>query len=186
MTALLSVRRIYEGWLNLLMVGLRAEGGDEMERHVVELGRAVFVLPYDPERRTALIVSMPRAPVTLMGLPDMMEAIAGTLDSDDPAECARREALEEAGVALRDLVHVGQVWPMPSNATERIDYYLGAYCAIDRVAPGGGLAHEQENITVHELGLAELWAMHERDALFDGKLLTLLMALKIKKPELFG
>jgi nudix-type nucleoside diphosphatase (YffH/AdpP family) len=186
MTVVASVRRIYEGWLGLLIVRLRLADGAEVDRHVIELGRAVCVLPYDPDRRTALVVSMPRAPVTLLGLPDMIEAIAGQLDSDNPAECARREAMEEAGVRLGALHHVGRIWPMPSNATERIDFYLAPYAAADRIAPGGGLAEEQEAITVHELPLAELWTRFERGDLPDGKLVTLLLALHAHAPALFA
>jgi 8-oxo-dGTP pyrophosphatase MutT (NUDIX family) len=95
MTVILTTRPLYQGWLNLLMVDMRAANGELFERHVVEMNRAVAVLPYDAERRTALTVSMPRTPVMLAGLPDMMEAIAGILE-DEPADCARREALEEA------------------------------------------------------------------------------------------
>ena len=68
----MSTRPLYEGWLNLLMVRLRAADGVEFERHVVEMRRAVAVLPFDPDRRVALTVSMPRTPVMLAGLPDMM------------------------------------------------------------------------------------------------------------------
>lgn len=185
MTSVVSVRKIYQGWLGLLMVRLRAASGEEMDRHVIELGRAVCVLPYDAERRTALLVSMPRAPVTLLGLPDMLEAIAGALDSRDPEECARREAMEEAGVRLDALEHVGRIWPMPSNATEQIDYYLAEYRSADRITAGGGLSEEQENITVHELALADLWAMHRRNQLADGKLVMLLLALRCSRPSLF-
>lgn len=185
MTTLVSVRTLYEGWLDLLMVRLRAPGGDVMDRHVVRLGLAVCVLPYDPDRGTALVVSMPRAPVTLMGLPDMLEAIAGSAEGDDPAECAAREAMEEAGVRLTTLDPVGRIWTMPSNATEAIDYFLAPYCAADRVAPGGGLAEEMENITVHEMPLATLWAMFEGRTLLDGKLVTLLLALRVARPDLF-
>lgn len=185
MTSISAVRQIYQGWLNLLMVRLRAANGDEFERHVVELGRAVCILPYDPETRTALLVSMPRAPVTFLGLPDMLEAIAGKLDEADPAICARREAMEEAGVRIGALEHIGCIWPMPSNATERIDYYLAPFVAADRIGMGGGLAEEQENITVHQFSLAALWTMFEAQQLLDGKLVTLLLALRLRRPELF-
>jgi nudix-type nucleoside diphosphatase (YffH/AdpP family) len=186
MTRLLSTRTLYEGWLDLLMARIRAPGGDEMERHVVQLGLAVCVLPYDPDRRTALLVSLPRGAVALRGLPDMLEAIAGKLDEDDPADCARREAMEEAGVRLGTLEHIGRIWPMPSNATEEIDYFLAPYTAEDRIATGGGLAEEQENISVHELPLAQLWAMYEEKTLLDGKLVTLLLALRVRRPDLFA
>jgi nudix-type nucleoside diphosphatase (YffH/AdpP family) len=186
MNDVIAVRRLYEGWLNLLMVRLRLQGGEEADRHVIELGRAACVLPYDPDRRTALVVSMPRAPVKLLGLPDMLEAIAGALDSDEPEDCARREAMEEAGVRLRRLRHIGRIWPMPSNATEQIDYFLAPYATADRIALGGGLAEEQESITVHEVSLADLWTRFEQGELPDGKLVTLLLALRIHEPALFA
>jgi nudix-type nucleoside diphosphatase (YffH/AdpP family) len=181
-----SVRAIYQGWLNLVMVRLRAPDGAVFDRHVVEVGRAVVVLPYNPATGMALLVSMPRAPVMLLGAPDLLEPIAGKLDSDDPEECARREAMEEAGVRLGALEHIGQFWTIPAIATEQLDFYLAEYRDADRVAIGGGLAHEQENITVHELPLAELWARYEAKRLLDGKLVTVLLALRLRRPELFG
>lgn len=181
-----SVREIYRGWLNLVMVRLRAPDGTTFDRHVVEVGRAVAVLPYNPATGMALLVSMPRAAVTLLGQADLLEAIAGKLDSDDPEECTRREAMEEGGVQLGALVHIGQFWTIPAIATERLDYYLAEYGDADRVGSGGGLAQEHENITVHEIALAELWARYERGALPDAKLVTLLFALRLRRPDLFG
>jgi 8-oxo-dGTP pyrophosphatase MutT (NUDIX family) len=157
-----------------------------VEHHVVVIGDAVAVLPYDPDRRTALLVSMPRGAVAMSGLHDMPEAIAGRRDGDDPETAARREAMEEAGVRLGALDHVGTIWPACANAYEVIDYYLATYAAADRIAPGGGLAEEQEHIAVHELPLDELWALHAGNRLGDGKLVTLLMALRIRRPGLFG
>ncbi|MDG2513365.1 NUDIX domain-containing protein [Sphingobium yanoikuyae] len=184
MTEILSSRALYEGWLNLRLVRLRMDDGVECDRHVVEMRRAVAVLPYDPERRVALVVSMPRTPVMLAGLPDMLEAIAGILE-DEPADCARREALEEAGVALDILEPVGQIWSIPSVVTEKIDYFLAPYYAGDRVADGGGLVEEQENILVHELPLADLWRRFETQQLQDGKLVILLLTLRARHPALF-
>jgi nudix-type nucleoside diphosphatase (YffH/AdpP family) len=181
-----SVREIYRGWLNLVMVRLRAPDGTTFDRHVVEVGRAVAVLPYNPATGMALLVSMPRAAVTWLGEADLIEAIAGKLDSDDPEECTRREAMEEAGVRLGTLDHLGQFWTIPAIATERLDYYLAEYADADRVGLGGGLADEQENITVHERPLADLWARYETGRLPDAKLVTLLLALRVKRPELFG
>ena len=167
------------------MVRLRADDGVEVDRHVVEMRRAVAVLPYDPDRRVAITVSMPRTPVMLAGLPDMMEAIAGILE-DDPADCTRREAMEEAGVRLGELVHLGEIWSIPSVVTEKIDYSLAPYSAQDRVAAGGGLVEEQENISVHELPLDTLWTMMARKEIADGKLAILLMALRLRQPALFS
>ena len=168
------------------MATLRMPNGAEVERHVMLNGRAACVLPYDPERRTALVVSMPRAAVAYAGEPDMLEAIGGALDGEDPAECAKREAFEEAGVELGVLDHLGRIWTMPANSTEQIDYFLATYLAEDRTGAGGGLDEEQEHIKVHELPLVELWGMVEDKTLRDGKLLTLLQALRIRRPGLFA
>jgi len=184
--SLSAVKEIYRGWMSLLLVRVCFPDGSEAERHVMLNNRAVCVLPFDPDRKVGLVVSMPRAPVIYLGEANMLEAIAGTLDEEDPMHCVRREALEEAGVKLREVEHIGLIWSMPSNSTEQIDYYLASYGASDRVGPGGGLDEEQEHILVHELSLAELWHMVEERRLRDGKLLTLLQALRIRRPELFG
>ena len=184
MTRILSTTPIYKGWLSLTMAHVRAESGDEFERHVVEMGRAVAVLPYDPVRRVALVVSMPRAPVTMAGLPDMIEAVAGLIE-DEPVECARREALEEAGVRLGVMTHIGQIWSIPSISTETIDYYLAEYQATDRIEAGGGHPDEQENITVHEWPLDHLWSTLAQGQMGDAKLVMLTQALRLRRPELF-
>ena len=186
MSQILSTRPLYRGWLGLTMATVRADSGDIFDRHVVEMGRAVVVLPYDPARRCLLLVSMPRAPVTLLGLADFLEPVAGSLDEDDAADCARREAMEEAGVRLAMLEHVGEYWSMPSFSTESIDYYLAPYSLADRVGSGGGSPDEQENITVHELPAADIWARFERGEIKDGKLAIALMALRLRKPDMFA
>jgi nudix-type nucleoside diphosphatase (YffH/AdpP family) len=185
MTSILSTRPIYQGWLNLVMVAMRAPDGSAFERHVVEMRRAVVVLPYDPDRKVALVVSMARTPVMLAGLPDMLEPIAGILE-DEPEQCARREALEEAGVRLGDLTHLGQIWSIPTVVTERIDYFLAEYRTEDRITAGGGLDEEQEHISVHELPLDDLWTMFADKRIGDGKLAITLMALRLRRPDLFS
>lgn len=182
---IVGLRDIYRGWMDLLMATVRTPSGD-VERHIMLNRSAVCVLPYDPDRRMALVVSMLRAPVAYMGEPNMLEAIAGALDGEDPADCARREALEEAGVALAALEPVATAWTMPSNSTECIDFYLAPYRELDRIAAGGGVADEHENIIVHECSLQSLWRRADNRELRDGKLLLLLQALRIRRPELFS
>lgn len=168
------------------MVRLRMAEGQDVDRHVMLNGRAICVLPYDPDRRTALVVSMLRAPVAFAGEPDMLEAIAGALEcGEDPEACVKREAFEEAGVELQALKHVGRIWTMPSNSTEQVDYYLAPYKGTDRKGAGGGVSEEHEQISVHELPLSDLWGMLENKKLLDSKLIILLQTLYIRFPILF-
>lgn len=176
----------YRGWLDVVRLTLRIDGGAPFVRHVARLWHAVAVLPYDPARRTALVIETPRAPLLHMGHPGLIEAIAGSIDRDAaPADVARAEAIEEAGVRLGQLDHVGHVWTTPGATTERIDYFLAPYAADDRTGSGGGLAHEDEHIVVHERLLTDLWALTRDPGGIDGKLMVLLQALRIREPGLF-
>ena len=57
MTQVVSVEEIYRGWSRFSLVRFRLEDGEEVERCVEDHGAAAVVLPYDPERRVALLVS---------------------------------------------------------------------------------------------------------------------------------
>ena len=144
----------FEGWNRMLVVTVRTAGGGRVSRSVEDHGAAVALLPFDPGRRCALLVRQLRVPVLMAeGVQTLVEAPAGILDSDDPAACARREAMEEVGLELADLVEVGTVYAMPGVSSERMHLFLAEYRAESRVASGGGLAEEHEEIGVVENGV---------------------------------
>lgn len=176
----------YEGWARLSQARVRLDSGQEITREIEDHGASVAVLPYDPVRRTALLVRQVRAPVlATLGASDLLEAPAGLTDGGDPIDTARRELHEEVGLALTELEHVASVFTMPGISTEHMDLYLARYTPADRTGAGGGLADEHEQLTVEELALAELWRMAERNELADMKTLTLLFALRLRHGDLF-
>jgi nudix-type nucleoside diphosphatase (YffH/AdpP family) len=184
---ILSKSTLYSGYLTVQELRLRLAGGEEVKREVEDHGRAVAVLPYDPERRVALLIKLLRAPVLVAtGAPELLEAPAGMIEENDPAETARRELMEEAGLRVGELTMVGRVFTSPGVSTERIDLFLAPYSEADRTGSGGGVAGEHEDITVCELPLAGLWAMVERNEIADMKTLTLLLMLKTRQPGLFA
>lgn len=185
MTAeILSRTLVYDGWYKLWRLCVRMPDGAEVERHLEDHGAAVAVLPYDPDRRVAMLVSMPRAPVILAGQPPLLEAIAGSI-AHDAEESVRREAMEEGGVRLRLLEFVAEVWSLPALSTERLGLYLAPYCAHDRIETGGGAEDEHESITVHEIALATLRDLRMAGALHDAKTMMLVQALELRMPALF-
>lgn len=181
-----GTRILHDGWSRFLVADITLPDGTRIKREIEDHGRGVVVLPYDPVRRVALLVEQFRPPAFFAaGLPSLLEAPAGLLDEADPEEGARREASEEVGVTLHGLEHVTTGWSMPGISTEQMDFYLAPYGSADRSGAGGGLAEEQENITVHEIDLATLAAMSDRGDLTDVKTLVLVLALRIRHPALF-
>ena len=178
----------YKGWLQIIMAHMRGDDGKQFRRLVEDHGNGVAVLPYCPEKRTALIIRLPRAPVLYSGQTEhLIEAPAGLQDEGETAEQAvRREAEEEAGLRLSALEPVGRIWTMPGISTEQMALYLAAYAPSDRISAGGGLDEENENITVEEMPLAELARLADANQLTDMRTLVLLQTLRIRHPDLFA
>jgi nudix-type nucleoside diphosphatase (YffH/AdpP family) len=175
----------HRGWSAFLVATIRLPDGSTITREIEDHGNAVCVLPYDPVRRTAVLVQQLRAPVLFAAKqPHFLEAVAGMIDADEaPESSARRETMEEAGLRMRSLDHVVSAWAMPGISTERMDLFLGEYSEADRVNAGGGI--EDESIQVFEMPLTEIAAMADAGTLADMKTLVLLQTLRLRRPDLF-
>ena len=185
--AILRRESLTSGHVKLSRLRIRLASGVEVVREVESHGDAVAVLPYDAVRRCALVVRLFRAPAfEAAGLTALEEACAGIIDDGDAEATVRREADEELGLRLGRLEFVAKIWPSPGVSTETAALYLAPYAAEDRIGPGGGLASEHEDIAVVERPLAELGAEAGDGRIVDGKLLTLVLALRLRRPDLFG
>ena len=183
-TEIIDVEILYQGWLRLLRARLRAADGQLIAREVEDHGEAACVLPYDPQARTAMLVRQLRAPVLYAaGQDSSLEAIAGLVEREDPARCAEREAMEEAGVALERLEPVTIAWTMPGISTERMHFYLARYRAGE---PLNTRSAEDEAVEVVEMALDDLARIADTGELTDVKTLFLVQTLRLRQPGLFG
>jgi len=181
---ILETRTVHEGWAKLLIATIRTREG-RIRREIEDHGNAVCVLPYDPRRRTAVLVRQFRAPVYFAAKEDEhVEAIAGILEDEEPATCARREAMEEAGLALEQLEPVVSAWTMPGVSTERMHLFLATYSAPPHPAKRMP-ASADEDVSPFELGLTELVAMTDGGELTDMKTFLLVQTLRLRRPALF-
>ncbi|MDP4026035.1 NUDIX hydrolase [Methylobacterium sp. NEAU 140] len=185
--ASLPLRIIHRGWNTFGIATLTQPDGSTVPRALEDHGEAAVVLPYDPERRVALLVRQARVGPAFWGEPaELDEAPAGGLDGDAPEATALREALEEAGLHLTRLERVAHAYSMPSISSERLWLYLAPYAAADRAAAGGGLHHEGEQVEAFEVPLADLAAAARDGTLRDLKTLVLVQALMLRRPALFA
>lgn len=184
---IIALESRYQGWSNYYIATVRTPEGEDIRRELEDHGEAVAVLPFDPERRVAMLIRQYRTPVLhAAGRQTLLEIPAGLLDGPNPDEDARREVIEEVGLHLRQLDKVSTVWSMAGISTERIHLFLGEYSAADHHEEGGGLAEEHEDIAKVELPLSRLAAMAEDGSLDDAKTLLLVQTLRLRRPELFG
>lgn len=177
---------VYDGWYKLFRLAVAMPDGAVVERHLLDNGSAVAVLPYDPIRRVCMLITQPRASVLAAGEHPILEAIAGNLDGASPQSRIIEEAIEEGGLRLGPLEAVSNIWSLPPVSTERIQLYLAPYNSDDRVGVGGGADGEHENITVHEISLNSLRDLALSGELTDSKTLILAQALLIKHPHLWA
>ncbi len=177
---------VHSGYARYLIATVRLADGNAIRREIEDHGTAACVLPYDPRRRTAILVRQLRAPVLLaVGAPETLEAIAGGIEDEDPTDCIRREAMEEAGLRVGALEPVAVLWSMPGVSTERLHLFLAVYGEADRVGDGGGLADEHEGVMPVELELAKVAAMADAGQLTDMKTFALVQTLRLRRPDLF-
>jgi ADP-ribose pyrophosphatase len=133
-------------------VALVEEGNWEFADRVNATGAAVIVAV--TENQKLLLVEQYRIPVKSRTI----ELPAGIIgdgpgDSDeDPKEASRRELLEETGYSAEEIA-VLTTGPSSSGITSELVTLVRA-TGLRRVHAGGGVAHE--NITVHEIPLAEV------------------------------
>jgi nudix-type nucleoside diphosphatase (YffH/AdpP family) len=184
---LLERKLVYSGWGRFLLLDVALGDGRRAQRQIEDHGEAAAVLPYDAERRVALVCRQPRVGPLFSGFdPHLVEAAAGMIDpGEDAAATVVREALEELGVTLGAVEPVVAAWSMPAVSSERIHLFLAPYQAADRTAPGGGVAEEGEEIEVIERPLADLLREADAGALTDIKTLALVWALARRRPDLF-
>jgi len=152
----------YDGYFQIIRYRLRHrqfQGGMSpvLTREVFERGQAAAVLPYDPARDEVVLIEQFRAgAIGAPGHPWLLEPVAGIIEAGEThEEVVRREALEEAGLEIRDLIGVCAYFVSPGGTTERCRVFVGR---VETGDAGGvfGRADEGEDIKVHVVPFARI------------------------------
>lgn len=143
------------------------EGGwsEPFTREVFERGHAAVVLLYDADLDSLVFVEQFRigAHAALSSTswwdngfsPWLVECVAGIIDEGEtPEQVARREAVEESGCEIRELIPIQRVMASPGGCSETVFVFCGQ---VDASKAGGihGLDAEHEDIRVLTVPAAE-------------------------------
>lgn len=161
--------------------------GTPAPRAVFVSGDAVTVLPYDPVRDRVLVIEQFRAGPVVRGdtQPWQIEAVAGRIDpGETPEPAARREAAEEAGIALADLHFVARYYPSPGAVSEYIYSYLALADLPDGSAGIFGLVEETEDIRGHLVAFDTLMALVASGEIDNAPLILTALWLQRERPRL--
>ena len=191
-TEVLSRAEGYDGFFRIAEVDIRArrfDGGwsDPMPRETFISYDAALVLPYDPRADLVLLVEQFRCAPFHRGdpYPWVLEPVAGLVDAgEDPADTARREAVEEAGLTLGDLMPIARVYASPGYSTEFFHCFLGLCDLARHETVIGGLDSENENIRSHVLPFEQALALIETGEVNAGPLAMMLLWLATRREEL--
>ncbi|MBB2675658.1 UNVERIFIED_ORG: ADP-ribose pyrophosphatase [Rhizobium esperanzae] len=186
---IVSEQTLSNGWTRLSSYLLdyidRKGATQQLKREVYHRTPAACILLYDPKRDVVVLVRQFRLAVHLNGDPAwMIEVPAGLLDDDHPEQAIRREAMEETGYHLRDARFLFKCYPSPGAITEVVHFFVSLIDITDRVAEGGGLDEEHEDIEVLEVPLDEAAQMIKNGEIFDAKTIMLLQWALLNRNKL--
>lgn len=150
-------------------------------REVYDRGNGATILLYNKELGTVILTRQFRLPSFLNGNETgmLIEACAGLLDNDNPEDCIKKETEEETGYKVKDVRKIFEAYMSPGSVTEILHFFVAEYSSAMKIAEGGGLDHEEENIEVLEKKIDVAMKMIESGEIKDAKTIMLLQYVKL-------
>jgi len=187
---ILNQETAYQGFFRLdqyTVTHTLFKGGwsEPITRELFRRGNCVAVLLYDPDLDQVVLIEQFRVGAILQ--PEkawMVEIVAGAIEPGETAEqVAYREAQEESGCRILDLIEIQRFFTTPGGCSEYITLFCGR---VDARTVGGvhGLADEGEDIRVCAVESHEAFALLERGEIESAIPIIALQWLYIHKDKL--
>lgn len=187
---LLASERVFDGYfaVDRITVEHRAFGGGwaaPVTRELFERGDAVGVLPYDPETDSFVLIEQFRAgSLRDADSPWMLELVAGIVEEGESDETVvRREAQEEAGCDLGELLPVAAYYPSAGACSEHVRLLCGRVLTAS-VGEIKGLDGEGEDILVHRIPRDEALQMLRHGRINNGHTLVALQWFALNEDDI--
>ncbi len=172
---------VYNGFFKLEKYQLKHQlfqGGwsKTLERELFRRNDCVGVLLYDPQRDEVVLLEQFRVGAILHNDSAwLLEIVAGGIESGEtPEEVAYREAQEEAGCEIEELMLIQEFYTSPGGSSELLTLYCGK---VDSSNIGGihGLKEEDEDILVSTINSEKLFEL-----LADGQIKSAIPIIAIQ------
>ena len=155
----------YKGYLGIEKYRVkhsRFHGGStqELEREILERGKVVGVLPYDPVSDQIILIEQFRIGAHCAKVNAwQVEIVAGVIEEgESPEQVARRETHEETGKEVSRIHHIGDFLVSPGCTSEEMHLYCGEV-STDSFEGIFGLPHEGEDIRAFTLTFDEAYLL---------------------------
>jgi len=158
-----------------------------VSREVFHRGSCVGVILYDPQRDEVVIIEQFRAGAVLTSNQEdawLLEIVAGAMEQGETAEdVARREAVEEAGCDIQEMIKINEFFTSPGGTSESLTLFCGR---VDASNVGGihGLDHEDEDIAVTSMKFDDVYALMEQGRIISAIPIIAIQWLYIHRQEL--
>jgi len=189
---IISEKRIFDGFFKIDEAHLRyqlfnGEMSPELTRLNFNRGDSAAVILHDPMLDTLIMTEQFRYPTYTKDHAWVLEIPAGTIEANenaDPMLTLRRELMEEIGYRVNSFRKVASFFVSPGGTSERIHLFYAAISPKDKVATGGGLAAEGENVKMVTMGVKEALYKITTGDIMDAKTIIGLQWLHINRDTL--
>ena len=166
-----------------LIVSIPDRGKVEQKRDVLAGGKVVAVLPVDVNRDEVVLIRQFRLPGHLAtGKGDMIEIVAGRVDANEaPAEAARRECVEEIGVAPTKIAELFTYLTTPGMTDELVTVFVAQ---IDANAVRKYTSMDGEYICTKRVPIDTAIEALSRNTIHNGPALIALQWLALNRARL--
>jgi ADP-ribose pyrophosphatase len=154
-------------------------------REIFERGHAVGVLLYDPKSDHVGLIEQFRPGAMAAGWdPWLIEIVAGIIDDDEtPEDVAVREAREEAGIAITELIPICRYLVSPGGSSESMQLFC-AKVESREFSGIHGLESEGEDIRLFALPVDEALGWVEQGRIANSMTVIALQWLALNRARL--
>lgn len=181
---IISKEALFQGFFQMVKYTFKHklfDGGwsQPVERELFERGHAAAMLPYDPIRDEVVLIEQIRVGALEHESPWQLEIVAGIMDADEEVEeLVRREAMEEAGLEVKNITSVASYYPSAGGCSEKLDVFVGQ---VSSLGAGGvyGLKYENEDIRALVMTRRDAYALIAEGKIENGASIVALQWLEI-------